>query len=132
MSVCQQFGTVLVLLALACTGCGSGLGDVTGTVTLEGQPLPNVNVMFENTERNTRSTGVTDAAGKYRLSTNAKDDGAPVGDCKIAVNQPPPADSSQGEGPRIFPVRYERADSSGLTFTVKAGKNTHDIDLKKK
>ncbi|WP_254513780.1 carboxypeptidase-like regulatory domain-containing protein [Anatilimnocola floriformis] len=131
MFVRRVLGLALLLCAFAVTGCGSGLGDVTGTVTLEGQPLPNVNVMFENTQKNTRATGTTDAAGKYRLSTNAKDDGATLGDCKIAVNQPGPADSSKGEGPRIFPVRYERADSSGFTYTVKAGKNTYDMDLKK-
>ncbi len=39
------FGVFAVLLSLA-TGCGGGKGTVSGTVTLDGQPLPAGNIVF--------------------------------------------------------------------------------------
>lgn len=65
--------TCLSMLAISLAGCGGselGLIDITGTVTRDGEPLPNVTVMFvpapgESAPRG--SNGFTDANGKYRL-----------------------------------------------------------------
>jgi len=122
----------LALLLATLTGCGPPMVDVQGTVTLEGQPLGGVNVIFEDSIKHVRSTGVADEQGKFRLSTNAKNDGALPGEYQVAVSQPGPADSSQSTAqvPRMFPARYERVETSGLTLTVKSG-GKYDIDLKK-
>jgi hypothetical protein len=122
----------LAICGAMLTGCGAGMVDVQGTVKLEGQPLAGVNVTFEDSAKHIRSTGITDAQGKFRLSTNAKNDGAMPGEYKVAVSQPGPADSSQSSAqvPRMFPVKYERVETSGLIFTVKSG-GKYDIDLKK-
>ncbi|MGL4943391.1 MAG: carboxypeptidase-like regulatory domain-containing protein [Thermoguttaceae bacterium] len=63
------------LLLLAGSGCGGSRGEqayrslnlaeVAGTITLDGKPLANAQVQFE--ERGSFSYGVTDANGKYRL-----------------------------------------------------------------
>ncbi len=63
---------VAVLLGVTCLvvcGCGdlSGLGTVTGQVTMDGQPLANVMVTFIPTGGGNASTGVTDASGNYQL-----------------------------------------------------------------
>ncbi|QDU26037.1 hypothetical protein ETAA8_11090 [Anatilimnocola aggregata] len=122
----------LLVAGLGTVGCGSGMGDVQGKVTIEGQPAANLNVTFTDPVKHVRATGVTDAAGNYRLSTHAKDDGAPVGEYKVAVNQPGPTDSSETKAPpRLFPDHYERAETSGLMCAVKSGQNTFDIELPK-
>lgn len=130
----EQVGFALggVMVLAAFSGCGGRMGQVTGTVTADGQPVVGANVTFEDPARHLRSNGVTDGAGKYSLSTNTKDDGAPVGDYKVAVVQAGPASSSQTTAPpRQFPAKYERTETSGLTFTVKSGAQQHDIALPK-
>lgn len=127
-------GTMLLLaaVALACVGCGGKMGSVTGKVTVEGQPVANASVTFEDGVKHIRASGVTDANGVYTLSTNAKNDGAPVGDYKVSVTQAGPEDSSQTTAPpRLFPPQFERAETSGLTTSVKSGSNTFDIQLPK-
>jgi hypothetical protein len=120
--------SLLVVLA----GCGGAkLSPVHGKVTLaDGSPAPNATVTFENVETHVRATGTTDDAGAYELSMLSKGDGIPPGEYKIAVFQAGAADSSATKAPpRIFPVRYESAETSGLTYTVTPGANTHDIPL---
>lgn len=117
-------------LAILITGCGGSMVNVQGTVTLNGKPLPNVNVTYEDAVKQIRASGVTDAAGKYRLSTQTKDDGAPPGTYQVAVIQPGPADSSQtAPQARLFPEKYERIETSGLTKTVQSASNNYDIQL---
>lgn len=121
----------VLLGALTLTGCGGRMGQVTGKVTIDNQPVVNATVSFEDAVTHVRASGVTDAEGIYSLSTNVKDDGAPVGDYKVAVIQAGPADSSQGDPPRQFPKSFENPETSGLTFSVKPGKNRFDIELPK-
>ncbi len=58
-------------ILVALTGCGKRgpkLVDVSGTVTLDGQPLSNVIVTFVPIGGGLSSSGVTDEAGHFRLS----------------------------------------------------------------
>lgn len=124
---------LLFFTAIFASGCGGdGLAQVSGVVTLpDGSTKEGVFVSFSDPDKQRGASGVTDAAGKYQLTTNTPGDGAPPGTYRIAVTQPGPADSSQLEGPRLFPKRYESAQSSGLSFEVKPGKNSFDIQLTK-
>jgi hypothetical protein len=121
---------VAVLTFLAFTGCDGGMGQVTGKVTANGQPVVGANVTFEDPVNHVRANGVTDNSGTYSLSTNAQGDGAPVGAYRIAVVQAGAADSSQVTAPpRQFPPKFERSETSGLSYTVKPGRQSHDITL---
>ena len=54
----------------------------------------------------------------------------PVGDVKIVVEGP--GKSSDPNAPPstvVVPAKYADPDKSGLTYTVKAGDNKHDIEL---
>ncbi len=58
------------LLSLA--GCGSRppgppLANVSGVVTLDGQPLSEASILFEPVGKGRPSLGVTDGAGRYQL-----------------------------------------------------------------
>ncbi len=137
--------SVMLLLAAGCTG-GSSLpegetGTVKGTVTYNGQPVPEGStVMFMKVEGGFLGIGTTDAAGNYTLAMQ----GAPdilAGQYYVGIS-PPVADSGltpeqimeQGsdalpETPSVIPERYLSAESSGLRKDVAAGENTIDITL---
>jgi hypothetical protein len=88
-------------------GCGGQrLAEVEGTVTLDGKPLENVRVEFlPDPERQTtgpRSTGVTDAQGRFRLVCENQQSGAVVGTHRVLVT-----DLKQWEG---LSARREDAD----------------------
>lgn len=73
----------LALGAMVCLGCGGAEGEptysVTGVVTLNGAPLEGVAVSFVPDGSGQSAVGVTDASGKYSLTTRMKDDGAVIG-----------------------------------------------------
>jgi len=68
---------LLALVVLCLSGCGSSDGytlvPVSGTITLDGQPLAGASVSFQRTGGDTTvgpgSAAVTDASGKYELKT---------------------------------------------------------------
>lgn len=140
----------LLLTLFAALGCGGGVGDVTGTVTYKGKPLDGGSIQY-------RSGGKTVAAeiskdGKYSVA------GVPAGSASIVVSYVDPkatdhfravsANSKQagagrtGADPALkaaagdpsqfnkIPDKYSDFNGSGLTFEVKKGPNTNDVDLK--
>ena len=127
----QLAGFVLAMLTLATfSGCGPKQATVRGTVTLPDKtPAKHVVVTFSDRENQVGAAGETDDTGAYQIRTEGAADGVPTGKYQVSVTQPGPADSSQGEPPRLFPKRYESPDTSGLTFEVKDGPNMYDIQL---
>jgi hypothetical protein len=82
-----------LLLAILAAGCGGGGGvssaKVSGTVTLNGKPLPAASVMFQpdaTGNPGAPSVGETDAEGKFTLSFPDGTEGAVVGRHKVIVS----------------------------------------------
>lgn len=90
MRRCSLFWQVSVLLCSAlAAGCSSGPKTYTvkGKVTLNGQPLPDADVIFlPLTEGSRQATGRTAEDGSFTLSTFGDGDGAMAGEYKITVN----------------------------------------------
>jgi len=115
------------------------MGRVSGTVKIDGQPLTKGTVTFIATDgKNPNATGAIDSSGGYTLQTTEPGDGAVVGSYKVAISDadseamntavpgmPPPVQKS------AIPKSYLNANTSGLTATVEAGRNTKDFELKK-
>jgi hypothetical protein len=83
----------LPLLALV-TGCGGdGLGTVpvTGTVTLDGQPVEGATVTFtpasETAGTDRSAVGLTDASGKYSLNATGGGEGAVPGTYSVTITK---------------------------------------------
>ena len=84
---------ILLLLAIGVpclAGCGRGsdqpeLGEVSGTVTLDGQPLQEVIVHFTPTGEGRPSVGQTDENGQYSLLYVADSAGAIVGEHAVTI-----------------------------------------------
>lgn len=139
---------VLVLLLLGIAGCGPGKGDVSGVITYKGQPLKSGQVVFQP-DGGTMVAAEIGPDGRYSLS------GVPEGTVKIGVSVIDPgvtqhfrdlSAAGQSKGARdgkdapkkptgtpvqfhAVPQKYGDPNGSGLTYEVKSGTQTHNIDL---
>lgn len=112
------------------------LGRVRGTVTMDGQPLDQVRVLFmpdpEANNEGAYSVCITDEAGNYDLiySGDVEIRGAVVGWQRVVV------EDIKGENNRdkFYPIRVPPAYSSSgktpLKFEVKPEEQTIDIEIK--
>ena len=121
----------LVACALAAAGCdGSGLADVSGTVTVDGTPIEEGAITFYPVDGQGQTAGGPIKDGKYSVPVS-------VGKMKVSISYPRAIgkkklyntpESPEGiiwkEG---LPGRYN--EQSELTFEVKSGKNTKDWEL---
>lgn len=123
------FGLALATMVLS-LGCGSGpkMGTVSGTVTIDGKPAANLEVSFDPKEAGSGTTalGYTDASGVYKLSYPGGKTSPPVGEYTVSIV----AAEVDGEAApaAAIPAIYNTATT--LTFTVNAGENTANFDLK--
>jgi hypothetical protein len=127
-----------VLLCASLAGCGSGRGEVSGTVRCDGKPLPHGTIQFLGED------GVPHAARIQPDGTFAVE--VPAGEAKVIVScvdearlgrftsqlaghsrgAPPPASSGNFS---LIPQRYADWNASGLTVLVRRGQTVRDFDL---
>lgn len=146
--------TVLIYsgLVLALAGCAGGATDkpktasVSGSVTLEGQPLTDATVTFLSSGgKGNPGTGTTDSQGKFKLATTANE-GAVPGSYKVVIEAYRKPDGTPleisdgmdveqlkaaGKAKQILPEKYSSPDITELKAEVVAGKdNVFDFPLK--
>ena len=141
-------------LLIVIAGCGGRPrsvehAEVSGKVLFQGKPLPGGVVNFVSVNGGFASTGTIDENGNYEIKS-------PVGEVQIGVSnkmlRPGNTKKDGGQkkdnaareeksavrnvGKGVLKGRYVPIDtsyydpaSSGLTFTVKPGAQTHDIEL---
>jgi len=140
----------LMALSVGCSTNTKARGTVKGKVTFSGTPLPSGTVAFYGAN-NTLGSASIEKDGTYAIPD------APLGQVRISVTVPkPPPPGMMGPGmaasksiksvdpesgksislvpseqTKIVPIpeKYASPDSSGLTFTVEKGEQTHDIKL---
>lgn len=132
MKPTYRFWLVFAALAL-CAGCGGrdlpDLAPVSGTVTLDGQPLSGVLVSFYPQSGGRPGTGVTDEQGHYELMYVDGEEGTKLGPSRVEVTMMwPDGEPTPGVKDKVPPA-YQGAGST-LNFEVKAGNNVFDIDMK--
>ncbi|HUE14316.1 MAG TPA: hypothetical protein VMR25_09145 [Planctomycetaceae bacterium] len=123
-------------------GCGRSvsLGQVEGTVRLDGQPVNQVMVVFiPDDPHQPQSIGITDAEGRFQLRCNSAGLGAVVGEHRVTLvdaavapggrsrDDDPPA-SAAAPASRL-PSDYSRTDKTPLRRSVAPGSQTVDIDI---
>jgi hypothetical protein len=152
---------LLLVMPALLAGCKSEqvYAEVEGTVTLEGKPLADVEVVFlpdpEKGNTGKRSVALTDAKGRYRLASDGGRAGAPVGFHRVCVNDllAGPADAAvvvtdDSKGPAgtatpspksparkraRFPAAYSSAGATPLRdIEIQPGAQTIPIELKQK
>lgn len=143
--------SICSLVCLASVGCGPDgpeLGTVSGTVTMDGQPLNNVLVTFMPEAGGRSSTGKTDSSGKYTLM-RLEQKGAEIGSHKVSVTTLQVAEAAEEVGSDSDaymkqamgdPSAYDNATvseaipakyniSTELVEEVTSGGNTIDLEL---
>jgi hypothetical protein len=156
-STISRATALLALAAFTIVGCGESKPTtypVSGVVTYKGAPVEGATVGFSSTNPEIQpAIGVTDAQGKYTLTTFEKDDGALPGEFTIHVfkydrkQTAPEMDTSgvqvdempddyspeeMAEEPlpkHLLPEKYSAPHSTPLKTTIQAGENTYDINL---
>jgi len=133
----KQLPLILVAIVgfFSFSGCGSGgpaLGQVEGTVTLDGVPLPGARVIFTPVDGGRSSMAVTDGSGHYELEFAAGKKGAVVGKHKVTISTFEAGekdDSGQLVGfvPERVPAKYNT--NSTLEVEVKRGHQVIDFPL---
>jgi hypothetical protein len=139
-----------LILALVVGCSGREFAQVEGTVTFEGKPLNEVQVIFvpDPTKGNkgNNSSAFTDAQGHYRLHADRDEkDGTVLGPHRVCfvdltavpdlTGAPPePGQAARKKGPGLplrFPKVYtEILETPFKDVQVKSGKQTLDFDLK--
>lgn len=137
------------------SGCPGGgysgpTGTVSGTVTLDGEPVPQGCTVAFVSDQGFAASGQLGAGGKYKLSVAGKGNEIPVATYKVTVTpsatgqmsdqdyekmmqesasggEKPKAESKPAE--EVIPAKYSSTATSGLSFNVKKGPNTIDIKL---
>lgn len=138
---------LLVLVALGVGGCSRDRRPplpktfpVTGVVSFDGKPLSGATVMFNPAAGNGHgSIALTDATGRYKLTTFKPGDGVVPGDYKVAITKielgGSASDSPTAVAPdpkNVLPTKYADDSTSGITATVEPKPdNTFDFALTK-
>ena len=123
------FASLVLLIACALAGCDQGpeLGSVTGTVTLDGQPVPHAFVVFTPQGPGRPSQTKTDAEGRFSLKFNADREGALIGNHRVTVSTADITDDGRNIK-EIIPAEYNR--EGAIDVAVKAGENVISLELK--
>lgn len=116
-------------LLLAAAGCGGGLEliPVTGTVTLDDQPLADAAVVFTPVGGGPAASATTDAQGRFQLTTVDRP-GAVPGVHLVTVTKQTMLGVTEGDMPgpggvRVqwhVPEKYSNPETSGLRANVSA------------
>ncbi|MEZ6126377.1 MAG: carboxypeptidase-like regulatory domain-containing protein [Planctomycetaceae bacterium] len=135
MKYCLSY---LILVALAgLAGCGKSIENAeataTGTVTLDGNPLPGGVVELAPMDGGRAAFGTIQQDGTFTIATSAGVNGLDPGEYRIRVTYEPPetedADGNVAEQESLIPESYTSAEDSGLSVVIKAGE-ANQIDLK--
>ena len=125
----HQSGWMVALVVFV--GCSIRPADqpeiaaVSGRVTMDGQPLASVSVVFES-ERGVLSFGNTDDEGRYSVSYIRSAKGAGLGRNVVRISTPTMGPSSPLRKDKI-PSTYNTA--STLAVDVTKGSNVFDFSL---
>ncbi|MBU6222855.1 MAG: hypothetical protein KGR24_08920 [Planctomycetes bacterium] len=115
---------VVLAMCLLC-GCGdpSSVATVSGTITHGGKPVSGVCVQFvPNDKTLPLATGAANEAGRYTLNRPMGRKGCAAGTYSVRLFEQEPGSLS-------FTIPAGIARSSTLTFDVKSGANTFDIEI---
>jgi hypothetical protein len=127
----RNYGSIAILLSLALASCGPAgppIGKVSGTVTLDKQPLANAGIVFQPANGRP-SYGMTDSAGQFTLEYSDGIPGALIGHHSVIIRTAVWGDfpGDPKATPEKLPKKYH--DETELTADVESGNNTIDFDL---
>ena len=119
-------------------GCGNDdrmkTGAVRGTVSLDGKPLNLAEIIFYSEKR--MGLGDVVEGNIINVTTYATNDGVPLGTHQVAIRpkideaammSPPKNGAFKADS--SVPVKYQNAETSGLTAQINKGENELTFEL---
>lgn len=127
MTIARMTGLWAAFGCLAFIGCGDSgpeLGQISGTVTVDGQPVEGLQVEFQP-EQGRPAMGFTDQQGHYTVEYTAGRAGAMLGPHQVRISVP-----AGSQVPVKIPAKYN--SRTELTAQVEPGSNQFDFQLSTK
>ena len=139
----MKLSRVFVFVGLALLlGCNQSTGpetvEVSGTVTMQGDPVDGATIVFSRTNAGEASQlasqAETDADGNFSLGTYLGGDnfksGIEPGDYQVSISKLEVVQDMRKRPKNLLPKKYSEPSTSGLTATVKVdGENNFVFDL---
>jgi hypothetical protein len=146
---CFLFAALVMFAAAGCLGKAQPTGTVSGKVTHKGNPVPAGCLVTFVSDRGVAALGTVDASGRYQLMFAGKP-AVPALQYNVSVTYPgvvgpemtdederkymagdPETIAKFTRKEPIAPIPKKYADEfqSGLSFQIKEGANSFDIDL---
>jgi len=130
---------IALVLVGELAGCSAPtpIGKIAGKVTLDGNPLGPVNVMFEGAGTGVNIGAKTDAEGNFKIKT-ATTDGLPPGTYAVSVQEvyvelplgPVRPEDAEKFKKLPFPDFYRSGTTSPIKVEIKEGDNNVVVAVK--
>lgn len=123
---------LVVVFGASALGCGAGLADVSGLVSIDGKPAPpGLKITFEPRDGKSEPVpSVTDTSGRYRLIHRSGKPGIPSGTYKVSLGfWGDPSTNPPELAVLKIPKDMQEATST-LVCDVKPGGTEFNIDVK--
>ena len=120
-----------ITLALGCGTDNPDVVPVSGTVTRNGKPVPNVEVYFQPSQGRP-SYAVTDAQGKFELGYTREQNGALIGNHTVYITYLSPEGGADAPPPpelREILDKYGTPEKSPLKVEIKGREDNLPIKL---
>jgi hypothetical protein len=119
---------LLVALLSLLAGCSGDWGSASGTVLLDGKPLPEADITFHPVSPGAPGNGrVVDGAFTIKTGTRA---GLAVGSYKVVVHLMTIPDPNKPEPAKLLtPEKYLRTETTDLAAEVKPGSNSYKFEM---
>lgn len=115
-------------------GCGTpDYYQCDGTVTLDGQPIANLQITFKPDNPDDRPPiAMTDASGKFQMTTG-RETGIKPGEYKVVIEDPGAADGrkTSTEPSYLYVVDRYSAKKTDLEYKADHHESNYKLDLKK-
>lgn len=126
----MRFASLLVIALLGGCSNASARYPVHGQVLSGDRPVAEAMVVFhpqfETPPGQPKPLGITDAEGKFQLTTLRANDGALPGDYRITVElrqEHPSGEEVTRDGHNLLPPKYAKPETTPFQFTVTSGRN---------
>lgn len=133
----QSLKLLLVIVPMAfaftaCTGNSSGLYEVKGQLTHNGEPIPEINIIFvpEDTSKHPESYATTDAEGRFEMKV-VNTPGVAPGKHTVFVQDPAAVQGGTTSSASAYQAVLKKyGDEESSPFTITVEENMSDLELK--
>ena len=133
MLVGKRIATALCLVILLISGCAEMPATVSGTVNIDGQPLPKGKLRFIPTAGGAHAIATIQPDGTFAVKTATRQ-GVEPGTYQVRISAfsqvpGPTMSEAQIDKLRLVPLKYWSETTSGLEFGIVKGANEFNIEL---